>query len=40
MGKLWDFLKEGPLEKYQLREEIRDENYGLKNTIFLEPLST
>jgi len=33
------FSKGGPLEKYQLREEIRDENFGLKNTIFLEPLA-
>jgi hypothetical protein len=33
------FSKGGPLEKYKLREEIRDENYGLGNTIFLEPLA-
>ena len=38
-GGIVGFSKGGPLEKYQLREEIRDENYGLKNTIFLEPLA-
>jgi hypothetical protein len=38
-GEIVGFAKGGPLEKYQLREEIRDENYGLENTIFLEPLA-
>ena len=38
-GEIIGFSKGGPLEKYQLREEIRDENFGLKNTIFLEPLA-
>ena len=38
-GEIVGFSKGGPLEKYQLREEVRDENYGLKNTIFLEPLA-
>ena len=38
-GEIIGFSKGGPLEKYQLREEIRDENYGLENTIFLEPLA-
>ncbi|HJM79469.1 MAG TPA: HD domain-containing protein [Nitrosopumilus sp.] len=38
-GQIIGFSKGGPLEKYQLREEIRDENYGLKNTIFLEPIA-
>ena len=38
-GEIVGFSKGGPLEKYQLREEIRDENYGVKNTIFLEPLA-
>ena len=33
-GEIVGFSKGGPLEKYQLREEIRDENFGLKNTIF------
>ncbi len=31
------YAKGGPLETYQLRPEIRDENYGLNNTVFLEP---
>ena len=38
-GEIVGFSKGGPLEKYNLREEIRDENYGLRNTIFLEPLA-
>jgi len=38
-GEIIGFSKGGPLEKYQLREEIKDENYGLGNTVFLEPLA-
>ena len=38
-GEVIGFSKGGPLENYKLREEIRDENYGLGNTIFLEPLA-
>ena len=38
-GEIVGFAKGGPLESYQLRPEIRDENYGLNNTIFLEPLA-
>ena len=38
-GEVIGFAKGGPLENYQLRPEIRDENYGLNNTIFLEPLA-
>jgi hypothetical protein len=38
-GEIIGFAKGGPLENYRLREEIRDENYGLRNTIFLEPLA-
>ena len=38
-GEVVGFAKGGPLEKYKLREEIRDENYGLSNTVFLEPLA-
>ncbi|MFQ5475639.1 MAG: HD domain-containing protein [Nitrosopumilus sp.] len=38
-GEIVGFSKGGPLENYKLREEIRDENYGLGNTIFLEPLA-
>ncbi len=38
-GEIIGFSKGGPLENYRLREEIRDENYGLGNTVFLEPLA-
>lgn len=38
-GEIIGFSKGGPLESYNLREEIKDENYGLGNTIFLEPLA-
>ena len=38
-GEIVGFAKGGPLEAYQLRPEIRDENYGFGNTIFLEPLA-
>ena len=38
-GEIVGFSKGGPLENYKLREEIRDENYGLRNTIFLEPIA-
>lgn len=38
-GEIVGFSKGGPLETYNLREEIRDENYGVGNTIFLEPLA-
>jgi len=38
-GEIVGFVKGGPLERYKLREEIRDENFGLENTIFLEPLA-
>jgi len=38
-GEIVGFAKGGALEKYNLREEIRDENYGLSNTIFLEPIA-
>ena len=27
------------LKNYNIREEIRDENYGLGNTVFLEPIA-
>lgn len=36
-GEIIGYSKGGPLETYQLRPEIKDENYGLNNTIFLEP---
>jgi len=38
-GEIIGFAKGGPLESYELRPEIRDENYGLNNTVFLEPLA-
>ena len=38
-GEIVGFAKGGALERYKLREEIKDENYGLKNTVFLEPLA-
>jgi hypothetical protein len=38
-GEIIGFTKGGPLENYRLRPEIRDENYGLNNTVFLEPLA-
>ena len=38
-GEIVGFAKGGVLESYNLREEIRDENYGLGNTIFLEPIA-
>lgn len=38
-GQVVGFSKGGPLENYKLREEIKDENYGLGNTVFLEPLA-
>ncbi len=38
-GEIIGFSKGGPLENYRLRVEIRDENYGLGNTIFLEPIA-
>ena len=36
-GEIIGYAKGGPLENYQLRPEIKDENYGLYNTVFLEP---
>ncbi len=38
-GEVIGFAKGGPLESYQLRPEIQDENYGMYNTVFLEPIS-
>ena len=38
-GEIVGFCKGGPLENYRLRPEISDENYGLGNTVFLEPLA-
>jgi len=38
-GEIIGYAKGAPLESYQLRPEIKDEKYGLNNTIFLEPIS-
>ena len=38
-GEIVGYAKGGALENYKLRDEIRDENYGLANTIFLEPIA-
>ncbi|ABX12631.1 hypothetical protein [Nitrosopumilus maritimus] len=38
-GEIVGYAKGGLLENYHLREEIRDENYGLGNTVFLEPIA-
>jgi len=38
-GEIVGFGKGGPLEEYSLPKEVSDENYGLSNTIFLEPIS-
>ena len=38
-GEIIGFAKGGPLESYDLRPEIRDENRGRHNTVFLEPLA-
>ena len=38
-GAVVGVAKGGPLERYELRGEIRDENRGLGNTVFLEPLA-
>lgn len=33
------YAKGGPLENYHLYDGIEDENYGEKNTVFLEPIA-
>jgi hypothetical protein len=39
-GPIIGFAKGGPLERYKnLNEKVTDENFGKKNTIFLEPLA-
>lgn len=38
-GRIIGFSKGGPLEHYTLSPEIRDINYGVYNTVFLEPLA-
>ena len=36
-GDVVGYAKGGPLENYNLRSEVNDENFGKKNTVFLEP---
>jgi hypothetical protein len=38
-GEIIGFAKGGPLEQYNFNIDLGDENYGKKNTVFLEPLS-
>jgi len=38
-GEIIGYAKGGALENYTLRPEISDKNYGLKNTVFLEPIA-
>ena len=38
-GPIIGFAKGGPLENYKFRVEIKDENYGKRNTMFLEPIA-
>ncbi len=39
-GPIIGFAKGGPLERYKnLNDKVKDENFGKKNTIFLEPLA-
>lgn len=37
--KIVGYAKGGPLENYQLYAGIKDENYGKRNTVFLEPIA-
>jgi len=39
-GPIIGFAKGGPLENYEfLNQKVKDENFGAKNTIFLEPIA-
>ncbi len=38
-GPIVGFAKGGPLEGYKLRQGINDPNYGISNTVFLEPIA-
>ena len=38
-GEIIGFAKGGPLEQYNFPTDLNDENYGKKNTVFLEPLA-
>jgi len=39
VGEVIGYAKGGALENYNIRPEISDKNYGLKNTVFLEPIA-
>jgi len=38
-GPIIGFAKGGPLENYKFSVEVRDENQGKRNTMFLEPIA-
>ncbi len=38
-GEIIGFAKGGPIENYTLRSELCDDEYGQRNTIFMEPIS-
>ena len=38
-GEIIGFAKGGPLEQYNFQADLNDDNYGKKNTVFLEPLA-
>ena len=38
-GDIVGFAKGGPLERYSLKPGIKDANFGLYNTVFLEPIA-
>lgn len=38
-GAIAGFAKGGPLERYDIQDKTCDENYGLGNTVFLEPIA-
>lgn len=38
-GEVIGFAKGGPLEAYDLQDKVGDENHGMRNTLFLEPIA-
>ena len=38
-GPIIGFAKGGPLEQYNFKVDLNDENYGKENTVFLEPIA-
>ena len=38
-GQVIGFAKGAPLEKYKFRQKINDKNFGIENTVFLEPIA-